>query len=122
MRQVAVNERGLRIGEDHQNAKYTNGEIEMVLSLRDEGKSYGEIGHLVEMPKSTVRDIIKSRRRCQYPANFKRLPTNDDRPRIEKLRAEGMSWAEVGTALGLSNAKAAYDQLCQQLEESENEQ
>ena len=116
MRQVAVNERGLRIGEDHQNAKYTNGEIEMVLSLRDEGKSYGEIGHLVEMPKSTVRDIIKSRRRCQYPANFKRLPTNDDRPRIEKLRAE------VGTALGLSNAKAAYDQLCQQREESENEQ
>ena len=41
---------------------------------------------------------------------------------IEKLRAEGMSWAEVGTALGLSNAKTGYDQLCQQLEESENEQ
>lgn len=68
---VAVNERGLRIGEDHQNARYTNGEIEMVLILRDDGKSYGEIARMVEMPKSTVRDIIKGRRRCQYPASFK---------------------------------------------------
>ncbi|MHB1430172.1 MAG: hypothetical protein ACYC5U_11700 [Rhodocyclaceae bacterium] len=122
MREVAVNERGLRIGEDHPNAKYTNGEIEMVLSLRDEGKSYGEICRLVEMPKSTVRNIIKGQRRCQYPAAWKRVPTNDDRLRIEKLRADGMSWAEVGTALGLSNAKTGYDQLCQQLEESEHEQ
>ncbi|MDP2883251.1 MAG: hypothetical protein Q8N89_16930 [Azonexus sp.] len=73
LRTVAINDAGLRIGEDHQNAKYTNGEIEMVLSLRDEGKSYGEIGRLVEMPKSTVRDIIKGRRRCQYPADFKTI-------------------------------------------------
>ncbi len=70
---VAVNEAGLRIGEDHHNAKYTNGEIEMVLSLRDEGKSYGQIAKLTEMPKSTVRDIIKGRRRCQYPASFKTI-------------------------------------------------
>lgn len=68
---VAVNERGLRIGEDHQNAKYTNGEIEMVLTLRDDGKSYGEIARLVEMPKSTVSDICSGRRRCQYPSDFK---------------------------------------------------
>ena len=68
---VAVNERGLRIGEDHQNARYTNAEIEMVLTLRDEDKSYGEIARLVEMPKSTVRDICIGRRRCQYPADFK---------------------------------------------------
>lgn len=70
---VAVNERGLRIGEDHQNARYTNGEIEMVLALRDEGKSYGEIAKLLEMPKSTVADIIKGRRRCQYPAKHKTI-------------------------------------------------
>lgn len=73
MREVAINEAGLRIGEDHQNAKYSNGEIEMVLSLRDDGKSYGEIGRLVEMPKSTVRDIIKGRRRCQYPSDWKKV-------------------------------------------------
>lgn len=68
---VAVNDAGFRIGEDHQNARYTNGEIEMVLTLRDEGKSYGQIARLAEMPKSTVRDICTGRRRCQYPAAFK---------------------------------------------------
>lgn len=73
LRTVAINDAGLRIGEDHQNAKYTNAEIEMVLTLRDEDKSYGEIARLAEMPKSTVRDIIKGRRRCQYPADFKTI-------------------------------------------------
>lgn len=68
---VAVNERGLRIGEDHQNARYTNGEIEMVLTLRDAGKSYDEIVGLMEMPKRTVRDICTGRRRGQHPADFK---------------------------------------------------
>lgn len=74
---VAINDAGLRIGEDHQNAKYTNGEIEMVLALRDEGKSYGEIARLVEMPKSTVRDIIKGRRRCQCATKWKRIEVPD---------------------------------------------
>jgi hypothetical protein len=74
---VAVNEAGLRIGEDHQNARYTNGEIEMVLALREDGKSYGEISRLVEMPKSTVRDICTGRRRGQYPADFKTVRVPD---------------------------------------------
>jgi hypothetical protein len=68
---VAVNDRNLRIGEDHQNARYTNGEIEMVLTLRDEGKSYREIGALTEMPKSTVRDICVGRYRCQTVAGWR---------------------------------------------------
>jgi hypothetical protein len=68
---VAVNERGRRIGEDHPNARYTDGEVGMVLELRDEGKSYGVIARLVEMPKSTVRDICKGNRRCQCATNWK---------------------------------------------------
>ena len=76
---VAVNERGLRIGEDHQNARYSNGEIEMVLTLRDDGKSYGEIARLVEMPKSTVRDICRGLRRCQAVAGHRtvRVPESE---------------------------------------------
>lgn len=74
---VAVNEAGLRIGEDHPNARYTNGEIEMVLTLRDDDKSYGEIARPVQMPKSTVRDICTGRRRCQYAANFKTVRVPD---------------------------------------------
>ncbi|MBU0593349.1 MAG: hypothetical protein KKH74_06375 [Gammaproteobacteria bacterium] len=68
---VAVNESGYRIGEDHPNARYTNGDVEMVLRLRDEGKGYGTIAKLVDMPKSTVRDICRSLRRCQCIANYK---------------------------------------------------
>lgn len=68
---VAVNERGDRIGEDHPNAKYTNGEIDLVLALREAGGSYGEIAAKMEMPKSTVRDICKGNRRCQTPDRYK---------------------------------------------------
>lgn len=70
---IAVNERGIRIGEDHQNARYSNAEIEMVLTLRDEGKTYGEIVKIMEMPKSTVACICRGGRRCQIAAAFKRI-------------------------------------------------
>lgn len=73
-RTVAVNERGSPIGEDHHNARYTNGEIEMVLKLRDEGAGYGTIAKLVEMPKSTVQSICNARRRCQTAARWKSVP------------------------------------------------
>jgi predicted acetyltransferase len=73
-RTVAVNEAGLRIGEGHQNCKYTDGEIEMVLKLRDEGMGYGAIAKLVEMPKSTVQSICNARRRCQTAARWKSVP------------------------------------------------
>ena len=73
VKMVAVNDHGIRIGEDHQNARYTNGEVEMVRLLREAGKSYGEIVRLAEMPKSTVRDICIGRRRSQSPASWRRV-------------------------------------------------
>lgn len=68
---IAVNDRGYRIGEDHPHARYTNGEVKMVLRLRNKKFSYGKIAKMVEMPKSTVRDICTGRRRCQYPNRWK---------------------------------------------------
>ncbi len=70
-RTVPVNDRGLRIGEDHHNARYTNGEIEMVLALRAEGMGYGAIAERVEMPKSTVQSICNGSRRGQWAARWK---------------------------------------------------
>lgn len=70
-RTVAVNDLGLRIGEDHPNAKYTNHEIDLVLTLRDEGLSYSQIGNRMDMPKSTVRDICQGNRRCQTAKRWK---------------------------------------------------
>ena len=74
---VAVNESGLRIGEDHPKARYTNHEIDLVLQLRDQGASYGEIAAKMDMPKSTVQDICNGRRRNQYPAEFKQVRIPD---------------------------------------------
>lgn len=68
---VAVNELGLRIGEDHQCAKYPNAKIDRVLDLRDMGIGYTLIGKVCGMPKSVVRDIIKGNRRCQFAVAYK---------------------------------------------------
>jgi hypothetical protein len=68
---VRVNELGLRIGEDHQHALYTDHEVELVRRLWDDGLSYGKIARAMEMPKSTVRDICTCRRRAQVVAKTK---------------------------------------------------
>lgn len=70
---IAVNERGIRIGEDHQNARYTNREIQHVLDMRDEGKSYGFIATVMDMPKSTVASICQGGRRCQFAVSYKTI-------------------------------------------------
>ena len=71
LKNVAVNSAGLRIGEDHPNARYADAEIDRTLELRDGGMSYGEIARRTHMPKSTVRDICKGRRRGQYASGYK---------------------------------------------------
>lgn len=73
VRYLAVNERGRRIGEDHHNARYTNGEVEMVLVLRDEGQGYKSIAKRMEMPVTTVRDICLGRRRGQLVAGVRKV-------------------------------------------------
>lgn len=68
---VAVNAKGRRIGEDHQNAKYTNSEVELVLTLRDEGYTYDMIAITMQMPKSTVACFCRADRRAQTVARHK---------------------------------------------------
>lgn len=67
---VAVNEAGLRIGQDHPRAQYTNREIDLVLQLRDQKASYGEIARKMDMPRSTVQAICNGRTRCQTPTRY----------------------------------------------------
>ena len=68
---VAVNAAGIRVGEDHQNAKLTNQEVDRLLELRDQGMSYGQLATIFEISKSGARQICKGRRRCQTPENFR---------------------------------------------------
>lgn len=73
MRTVAVNDAGLRIGQDHQNAKYTDGEVRMVIALHEDGMSYGRIANKLDMPKSTVASICRGDRRGQPPCRWKEV-------------------------------------------------
>lgn len=68
---LAVNEAGLRVGEDHPRAKYTDGEIAMVHALRDAGWGYRAIAKKLEMPRSTVRNICRGTQRCQTAVRVK---------------------------------------------------
>lgn len=112
MREVAVNEAGLRIGEDHHNAKLTNSEIERIRSLHeDEGLGYGTIAKLFEVNKSAIAKIRRYEMRGQTIADVRRRPTEDDLPRIENLRAQGMTWPEISEALGFPKLLNQYEQL-----------
>jgi DNA-binding MarR family transcriptional regulator len=75
---VVVNEAGLRIGEDHPNAKLTNGEVETLRQLHEEdGLSYKALAEKFELSKGAVAKICRYERRGQYPADFKTVPVPD---------------------------------------------
>ena len=75
---VFVNDRGKRIGQDHHRAKLTDADIDLIFELREAGLSYLEIAGKFDdieggISRSTVRDILKGRRRAQLPAATKRV-------------------------------------------------
>lgn len=61
---VAINGRGLRIGEDHQNAKLTNEEVERIRELNRDGMGYGTLAEKFEVSKSAVAAICRYERRA----------------------------------------------------------
>lgn len=80
---VGVNELGLRVGETHHRAKLTDADVDLIRELYEEthlpdgrvlpGLSYKQIAERFEISKSTVRDIIKCRRRFQFVSRWKRV-------------------------------------------------
>ncbi len=75
---VAVNDRGRLIGEHHQNAKLTDAQVDEMRYFREhKGMTYGEIAKRFSLPKSTVADICKYRRRAQTPARWKTVKKGD---------------------------------------------
>jgi transposase-like protein len=73
IRIVKVNERGLRIGEDHQHATHTDAEIELARELHAEGVSYKQLAEKFEVSKSTIAGWIKFRRRGQHPTDWRKV-------------------------------------------------
>ncbi len=74
---VAVNERGLRIGEDHPNAKIANAKVDMIFDMVDEGKTSMEIAAIIGVSLDLVKKIRCGQRRCQWPARFKEIEVDD---------------------------------------------
>jgi predicted DNA-binding protein (UPF0251 family) len=70
-RTIGVNERGLRVGQDHPHATLTDGECELIRQLHEEGMSYKKLADKFGVGKSTVADIVKCRRRAQYPTGWR---------------------------------------------------
>lgn len=69
--EIALNERGLRIGQDHQRAVLTDAEVELIRRLREEGLRYIDIASKFEVSKSLIARICRFELRCQTPARWK---------------------------------------------------
>ena len=72
-RTVGVNELGYRVGDSHHRAKLTDGDVELLLSLRVEGWGYGRLAAKFEVSKRTVRDIVHGRTRAQWVASWRKV-------------------------------------------------
>lgn len=68
---IGVNDRGLRVGQDHQRAKLSDAAVELIRRLHEDGMSYRVIAEKFEIAKSTVQDICTYRRRAQTPAKWR---------------------------------------------------
>ncbi|MDR1368119.1 MAG: hypothetical protein LBJ76_05315 [Candidatus Accumulibacter sp.] len=74
---VKINERGYRIGEDHPNAKLTDGDVERIHSLHEEGMSYEMLAEKFEVSKSEIGMICRYERRAQTLARAKRVDVSE---------------------------------------------
>lgn len=131
-RLLAVNESGIRVGEDHQRAKLTNAEVDKLLDLHEEhGMGYGRLAELFGVSKSATRDICRYLRRAQHAVDFRRAtaPTIEQRrladpvhmgpthapcagcytsiPYREMQLLGGYRWCEHCYTIALKNAKNA---------------
>jgi Mor family transcriptional regulator len=71
---VAVNEKGLRIGEDHQRAKLTDADVERIRQLHADGMGYKTLARKFDVSPEAIRDIVKFRRRAQCVMGFRSVP------------------------------------------------
>jgi len=91
---VAVNEAGLRIGEDHPHAKLTDAEVELIRQLNEEGMHYEQLAEKFEISKWTVGRICRYEIRAQTCAQYKPViyvyKPLDNATWFEMLRTRGV--------------------------------
>lgn len=70
---IAMNDAGRRVGQDHHNARLTDGEVELIRELAEGGMRYIDIAEKFEINRSTVGKICRFERRGQSVDHFKRV-------------------------------------------------
>ena len=73
---VGISEQGSRVGETHPRARLTDHDVDLIRELHEVGLSYREIAIKFNVAKSTVRDIVKCRRRWQFAVTWKKIPVD----------------------------------------------
>lgn len=71
-RMIAVNDRGLPVGESHPRAVLTDHEVGLLLELRAEGFSLAWLATKFEVSKSCVAKICRGEHRAQIPVGWRR--------------------------------------------------
>jgi len=74
-RTVAVNDQGLRIGEDHQRAKLTDAQVELMRDMHEnQGVGYKRLARIFGVSPSHVRHICQYRKRAQVAKAYRPVP------------------------------------------------
>ncbi len=75
LRVVGINERGLRVGEDHQRAVLSDRDVELMRHLHEaDGWGYRRLAKKFECSKTTARKICKYQMRAQSVAGHRAVP------------------------------------------------
>lgn len=80
---VPVTDRGYVIGEQHHRAKLSDHDVELVLSLLEEGMAQRIIAEKFECSRRTIRDIAKGRTRGRAPDGYRPPRTGGQSREIE---------------------------------------
>lgn len=68
---IGVNDRGLRVGQDHQRAKLSDAAVELIRQLHEGGMSYRVIAEKFDISKAQVCYICRYKRRATPAVRFK---------------------------------------------------
>jgi hypothetical protein len=77
-RLVRINANGLRVGEDHQNAKLTDREVDTIRDMHEGGATITDLARMFEVGKGTIHDIVTYRRRAQVAVSVRVVRVPDE--------------------------------------------
>lgn len=75
MRTIGVNERGLRVGQDHQRAVLLDADVDAMRALNAQGMTYTQLADIFEVSKGHARRVCLGEQRAQRATDWRRIVT-----------------------------------------------